>query len=242
LITNCVIESCTAALDGGAFALYQSNVTVRDCNVIDNVALRFGGGVYADGGMPTIQNVTFASNAASNSGGGLYLKDGAPAVTNSIMWDDTPDEISVLSGAPQIAYSNVEGGSPGVGNINLNPLFVDANAGDFHLSPTSPCINAGDPAFVAAAGERDIDGEPRIMDGRVDMGSDEAAVVLNPADFDGDGDVDLTDFAAFGQCFAGAGNPPAPGCPAGVDADFDNDGDVDLSDFATFAQNYTGAH
>lgn len=60
-------------------------------------------------------------------------------------------------------------------------------------------------------------------------------------DFDGDGDVDLTDFAQFGQCFGGANNPPAPSCPPGVDADFDEDGDVDLSDFAVFAQNFTGA-
>jgi hypothetical protein len=60
-------------------------------------------------------------------------------------------------------------------------------------------------------------------------------------DFDVDGDVDLSDFALFAQCFAGADNPPAPGCPPGVDADLDGDGDVDLTDFAVFAQNFTGA-
>jgi hypothetical protein len=60
-------------------------------------------------------------------------------------------------------------------------------------------------------------------------------------DFDGDGDVDLADFATFGQCFAGSGNPPSISCPAGADADCDDDGDVDLADFATFSQNYTGS-
>jgi hypothetical protein len=60
-------------------------------------------------------------------------------------------------------------------------------------------------------------------------------------DFDGDGDVDLADFALFGQCFGGANLPPAGACPPGVDADLDDDGDVDLSDFAAFAQNFTGA-
>jgi hypothetical protein len=63
-----------------------------------------------------------------------------------------------------------------------------------------------------------------------------------PGDFDGDGDVDLADFAAFAQCFGGANLPPAGSCPPGVDADFDDDGDVDLADFATFAQNFTGSH
>jgi hypothetical protein len=63
----------------------------------------------------------------------------------------------------------------------------------------------------------------------------------SPGDFDGDGDVDLDDFAVFGQCFGGADNPPAAGCPSGVDADLDGDGDVDLNDFAIFGQNFTGA-
>jgi hypothetical protein len=61
------------------------------------------------------------------------------------------------------------------------------------------------------------------------------------ADFDGDGDVDLADFASLSQCFGGSLNPPAPGCPAGVDADLDDDGDVDLADFAGFSQQFTGS-
>jgi glucose/arabinose dehydrogenase len=60
-------------------------------------------------------------------------------------------------------------------------------------------------------------------------------------DLDDDGDVDLTDFALFAQCFAGSDNPPATGCPAGVNADLDCDADVDLTDFATFGQNFTGS-
>jgi hypothetical protein len=66
-------------------------------------------------------------------------------------------------------------------------------------------------------------------------------IAVQGADFDGDGDVDLADFATFGQCFGGPNLPPAPGCPAGVDADLDGDGDVDLADFAAFSQLYTGA-
>jgi len=60
-------------------------------------------------------------------------------------------------------------------------------------------------------------------------------------DFDGDGDVDLTDFTQFQLCFGGSNNPPAPTCPPGVDADCDNDGDVDLADFIIFQQNFTGS-
>jgi hypothetical protein len=52
-----------------------------------------------------------------------------------------------------------------------SPSFV--SAGNFHLAAGSPCINAGDPSFVAAADEYDIDGESRIKSNRVDIGADE---------------------------------------------------------------------
>lgn len=34
---------------------------------------------------------------------------------------------------------------PGTGEINTDPLFVNENAGDFHLKPGSPCMTAGFP-------------------------------------------------------------------------------------------------
>ena len=55
-----------------------------------------------------------------------------------------------------------------------NPLLVNPGAADFHLSPGSPAIDAGDPAFVPDAGETDLDGAPRVNGPRVDAGADEA--------------------------------------------------------------------
>ncbi len=60
------------------------------------------------------------------------------------------------------------------------------------------------------------------------------------ADFDADGDVDLSDFATFQSCYNGPNNPPAqPGCEA---VDFNADGDVDLGDFAVFQGCFNGAN
>jgi len=59
------------------------------------------------------------------------------------------------------------------------------------------------------------------------------------ADFDGDGDVDVNDFAHFQICFNGSSRPPAAeGCS---DADFEPDGDVDVNDFAVFQLCFNGA-
>ena len=62
--------------------------------------------------------------------------------------------------------------NPGTGNIDIGPTFVDPVNGDYHLLPTSPCIGAGYPGTFGV-GEVDLDGEPRVMGGRVDMGVDE---------------------------------------------------------------------
>ncbi|MCB9850348.1 MAG: VCBS repeat-containing protein [Phycisphaerales bacterium] len=57
-----------------------------------------------------------------------------------------------------------------------------------------------------------------------------------PGDFDGDGDVDQSDFAAFVDCLNGPVSPPAPSSAACADAcaalDVDLDNDVDLADLA----------
>ena len=56
------------------------------------------------------------------------------------------------------------------------------------------------------------------------------------ADFDEDCDVDLADLATLAQCLNGPDQPPAAGCPGGVDADLDDDDDVDLGDFSAFQE------
>jgi len=58
-----------------------------------------------------------------------------------------------------------------------------------------------------------------------------------PADFDGDGDTDLSDYEYFQMCFQGPNRPYLPEC---VPADLDHDGDVDLADFTAFQGCFNG--
>jgi hypothetical protein len=58
----------------------------------------------------------------------------------------------------------------GVGNIANAPQFVDAAASNFHLLATSRCIDAGTNQ-TWMVGAVDLDGNPRIFNGIVDMGA-----------------------------------------------------------------------
>ena len=43
--------------------------------------------------------------------------------------------------------------------------------GDYHLLPDSPCIDSGDPNYIAEPNETDLDGKPRVVGVRIDMGA-----------------------------------------------------------------------
>jgi hypothetical protein len=57
----------------------------------------------------------------------------------------------------------------GSGNFTSDPLLIDPLGGDFHLQSNSPCINAGNNAFIN--GVNDLDGNARIAGGTVDIGA-----------------------------------------------------------------------
>jgi hypothetical protein len=147
-----------------------SSPMVESCTFTGNLSYEDGGGMCNYESRPTLNGCTFSGNrAASRPGGGMSNPYGRPAITNCILWADVPSEI--YGGSPSVTYSDVQGGWYGTGNINTNPRFVEPVAGDYHLQPDSPCINAGDPGYIPGPNETDLDGNRRVMGGRIDMGA-----------------------------------------------------------------------
>jgi hypothetical protein len=59
---------------------------------------------------------------------------------NNIVWNNHNSQIS---GNLTVVYCDVEGGWPGEGNIDLDPLFCEVDTGNYFLSDASPCVGSG---------------------------------------------------------------------------------------------------
>jgi parallel beta-helix repeat protein len=166
VLSNCVIRG-NSAHDGGGIFCHDaaSTPTIRNCVFYSNTAEDDGGGIHCHLSDTFIQNCTVCMNTANDRGGGIHCKYGSPVIVNCIVWGNAPSQISVLTGDPDVSFSNVEGGWEGEGNIDGDPRFKDAENGDYHLSYGSSCIDRADPDY---APDTDREGDYRWDDPAVD--------------------------------------------------------------------------
>jgi hypothetical protein len=210
LVMRSVFIGNTAVNGGGGMhnyvgrAVSTGNPIITDCLFVGNEAAS-GGGMRNNDPSPVITNTTIAFNIGS----GIFSRNGSvPVLVNSIVWGNTEGSFSGKD-SPIVSYSDVEGGFPGVGNLNAVPLFVNPAGADgdpatlddnnYHLTASSPAVDAG--SNDASGPESiDLDGNPRIEGGTVDMGAYEfVASCIAGVDCD-DGNLCTTDTCADGSC------------------------------------------
>ncbi|MDI6448559.1 C10 family peptidase [Anaerobaca lacustris] len=182
VITNNTIADNTADWDGGGIHIYNADPVIGNNVIARNGAYR-GGGLYSVYSYPLVVNNTIARNRPN----GMHLDSTRglgrrASVLSNIVWEN---EIYVRPSVPAVQYdvrfNNIQGGWPGEGNIEADPLFADSARGDYHLKSaagrwdpqagdwvpdeaTSPCIDTGDP--FGATGD-----EPEPNGGRINMGA-----------------------------------------------------------------------
>lgn len=133
---------------------------LKNLLINSNHASSKGGGIYLNDvlnwGLPTpiCHSLTITENIANTSGGGISYEvtnGDALIFKNTILWANS-DEINDPFDKIEVFYSDIQGGWPGTGNIDADPLFVDPENGNFNLSwlnfplddyTKSPCIGSG---------------------------------------------------------------------------------------------------
>ena len=183
-------------------------------------------GIYLiNGASPTLSNLTIVNNDF-----GISAFNGSdPDISNCILWGNNYGDLFREPVPLQARYSCIEEGGESEGNISVEPGFVDANGGDYHLlsergrywpahdvwvldKVTSPCIDGGDPV-VDPANERMPNG------GRINMGAygntayASMSECWSKADFNCDGIVNFKDFAIFAQEWLEGDALPSPPPP-----------------------------
>ena len=191
IITNCSFIGNFAAWNGGAVWNFDAAPPYINCVFSGNVALGDGGAIWnVDSGGYRFINCTFINNTAGRQAGAID-SDYWPMLTNCIFWGNR-DNSGMGESAHVHAYTlepfvfnyccvqGWTGDLGGIGNTGDDPLFVEADGADnvpgteddnLRLLAGSACLDAGDNSALPPSVLTDLDGNPRIVNGTVDMGA-----------------------------------------------------------------------
>lgn len=200
-LVNCLLHGNRSDFTGGAIVNISrgSLLAVNCCLHANDSRVQAGALENSYGGTATLWNCTLAANR-QGSGSRAIVCAAAPGQTggeltiaNSILWNGGGEIANSGAALVTVGHSNVQGGWPGIGNLNVDPRFVlpagpDGVAGteddNPRLQPGSPCIDRGDNSllpqdFADIDGDGnvqeplplDLDGRPRAHGTAVDLGA-----------------------------------------------------------------------
>ena len=184
-------------INGGGLYLIRSNdleCSITNSLFANNTSRHFGGGLAISESSPLISNLTVANNHSIGvmCGGIFFYQHSSPVLWNCIIYgntNDTPVEIPVQMWtwtyddyAPEFHNCLVQYGLENISNyeviqvyedcIDEDPLFSGIAPDEFSIWLDSPCVNAGSPDTpVEILQGYDLGGQPRVWDGRIDIGA-----------------------------------------------------------------------
>jgi hypothetical protein len=128
---------------------FRNSTSIINSNmIVDNMATAWGGGISSFNSNLSMTGNTISGNFADDDGGGMYCDNSTIVIINNIIWANSPSAIFLDDETLSfIAFSDIQGGWEGMGNIDSSPMFVDPSTGDYNICSQSPCIDAGDPAM-----------------------------------------------------------------------------------------------
>jgi len=152
-VTNSVIADNWGRRSGGAIYAGGATLSISRTLIARNRS-ELGNAVYLDNSNAQVTNSAVTGNISSAIlcafTVGYYS---TLTISNSIVWGNSgPYSFLTLysrtggGGVVQATYCALSSAWYGPGNIVADPLFVNADAGDYRLWNASPCANTGNPA------------------------------------------------------------------------------------------------
>jgi predicted outer membrane repeat protein len=203
VISNCKFIGNTTNGDGAGCSFNVEMPALTNCLFSKNLSEGQGGGIYVLGGTTSkLINCTFSDNQAS-SGSAIYqILLSKLFSVNSIFWNINVSSSDLIhinnnynSGWTRFYtdYTDIQGGENSVvlegtraelhwqeGNIISDPAFIDPLNEDYSLNWNSPCIETGKEDTTGLyLPHNDLNGNPRIVNARVDMGAYEFQFPVN---------------------------------------------------------------
>ena len=158
---NCVIANNECSLSSEGYGGGARGGELENCLVYGNRAINGGGGGVS---LAVCRNCTIYGNSCKNGEAGTHawLVNNLPGGTNfnCIVYGNFSTTRESLDVDPRMASFNC---------YTNDPQFIRAEAGDFRLRYNSPCINAGNNAYVTNT--VDFAGNARIDNNTVDIGA-----------------------------------------------------------------------
>lgn len=187
-----------ASSEGGGIVVSSSTLTVVNSTISGNSSYR-GAGIASNFGTVTLINSVVSGNKAdlaggrggalhmlgggakasvinstisgnnASEGGAIYDNGGTVSVNNSIVWGNSS---AIRKGQTlTVAYSLIQGGYTGTGNLDADPIFVNPVAfasaptteGNYRLQYTSPAISQAD-STALPLDTYDLDGDSDTAD------------------------------------------------------------------------------
>jgi predicted outer membrane repeat protein len=148
VLTGCWFSGNSAPLGGGMYN-FGSSPVLTNCTFAGNSASTGGGIDNYPHNSPTFVNCTFVGNSAKMGSGLACFSSGQAdastvVLTNCIFRDHGAEISNEGPSTVEAAYSNVRGGWPGEGNIDVDSLFAnpghwaDSNDPNVVVEPTDP--------------------------------------------------------------------------------------------------------
>jgi hypothetical protein len=145
-----------------AMSVSQAPITMTNSMIVRNGGMSIIGGIYLNQ-VPsgTIEHTTIADNQKTENmgaehGGLSCVESPNVVIASTILWGN---EAPSIDPACNVRHSVVDPGYPlGPDNVSMDPQFVSAATGDYHLMPASPVRGIASPTSVV---DHDFDREPR---------------------------------------------------------------------------------